>query len=85
MEVSLRFGLARELDAKELIDIKPLASFTWQDVKWLVGHTKLPIIAKGILRPDDALQAIDAGCKAIWISNHGGRVLDTTPAPVSLI
>lgn len=52
-------------------------------VKWLVGFTKLPVIAKGILRPEDAVNAINAGCQAIIVSNHGGRNLDTTPATVS--
>lgn len=54
-------------------------------VKWLVGFTKLPVIAKGILRPEDAVKAIEAGCQGIIVSNHGGRNLDTTPATVSII
>lgn len=57
-------------------------SSTWKDVKWLVDKTNLPVIAKGILRGDDAIRAIEAGCQAIIVSNHGGRNLDTTPATV---
>ena len=57
-------------------------SLTWEDVKWLVGFTKLPVIAKGILRGDDALKAIECGVKGILVSNHGARQVDTTPATV---
>lgn len=58
-------------------------SLTWNDVKWLVGFTELPVIAKGVMRSECALKAIESGCKAVWVSNHGGRLVDTTPAPVS--
>lgn len=46
--------------------------------------TTLPIIAKGILRADDAIKAVEAGCSAILVSNHGARQLDGVPATVSL-
>lgn len=59
------------------------SSLTWDDVKWLVRIAELPVIAKGIMRREDAVKAADAGCAAVWVSNHGGRLLDTTPAPVS--
>lgn len=46
--------------------------------------TKLPIIAKGVLRGDDALKAVEAGCAAILVSNHGARQLDGVPATVDI-
>lgn len=46
--------------------------------------TKLPIIAKGIIRGDDAVRAVKAGCAAILVSNHGARQLDGVPATVYL-
>lgn len=58
-------------------------SSTWEDLKWLLGFTDLPVIVKGVMRPDDAVKAVEAGCAAVWVSNHGGRLVDTTPAPVS--
>lgn len=59
-------------------------SLSWdKDIKWLTGMTTLPVIAKGVLRVQDALKAIEVGCRAVMISNHGGRNLDTTPATVS--
>lgn len=50
---------------------------TWPDVEWLRGITRLPIILKGILHPDDALIAVSLGVSGIIVSNHGGRTLDT--------
>lgn len=52
---------------------------TWEDISWLVAHTKLPVLLKGILHPLDVQPALDAGAAGIIVSNHGGRVLDTTP------
>lgn len=49
---------------------------TWNDLKFLRQHTKLPIILKGILHPDDARKSIDFGMDGIIISNHGGRQVD---------
>ncbi len=48
-------------------------ALTWQDLSFLRARTKLPILLKGILHPDDARQAIDAGMDGIIVSNHGGR------------
>lgn len=46
---------------------------TWNDLPWLRSMTKLPLILKGILHPDDARRAIDGGVDGIYCSNHGGR------------
>ena len=50
---------------------------TWADVRWLVRATRLPVVLKGILHPDDARLALDCGAAGIIVSNHGGRTLDT--------
>lgn len=60
-------------------------SLTWDDVEWLVGFSKLPVLVKGILRSDDALKAIECGVNGILVSNHGARQVDTVPATVSII
>ena len=57
----------------------------WQDVAWLRSITKLPVVIKGIVRPDDAVQAVEAGVAAIIVSNHGARQLDTAPATISVL
>lgn len=51
-------------------------TLTWDDLKFLREHTRLPILLKGILHPDDARQALDAGAAGIIVSNHGGRQVD---------
>lgn len=58
---------------------------TWDDVAWLRSVTKLPIVLKGILSPDDAEQAIALGVDGIGVSNHGGRTLDTLPATIDAL
>ena len=49
---------------------------TWRDLEWLESLSPLPLVIKGILRPDDAVRAVEYGAKAIVVSNHGGRQLD---------
>ncbi|MGO9466113.1 MAG: lactate 2-monooxygenase [Isosphaeraceae bacterium] len=49
---------------------------TWDDLARLTQSTKLPILVKGILHPDDARRAVDAGARGVIVSNHGGRQLD---------
>jgi lactate 2-monooxygenase len=46
---------------------------TWNDLPWLRSMTKLPLILKGILHPEDVRRAIDGGVDGIYCSNHGGR------------
>ncbi|MFD1413031.1 alpha-hydroxy-acid oxidizing protein [Oceanobacillus jeddahense] len=49
---------------------------TWDDIDFLREHTKLPIILKGILHPEDAKLAVKKGVDGIIVSNHGGRQVD---------
>jgi 4-hydroxymandelate oxidase len=58
---------------------------TWQDLEWLQSLTKLPIIVKGVLRGDDALRAVEHGAKAVIVSNHGGRQLDSAIASIDAL
>lgn len=51
-------------------------ALTWADVEWLQSLSPLPVVVKGILRPDDAIRAVEHGAKAVIVSNHGGRQLD---------
>ena len=51
-------------------------SLTWDDLPFLRSKTKLPIVLKGILHPDDARRALDAGVDGVIVSNHGGRQVD---------
>jgi 4-hydroxymandelate oxidase len=53
---------------------------TWHDLEWLVRRSPLDVLVKGVLRGDDAMRCVEAGAKAIIVSNHGGRHLDGTVA-----
>ena len=58
---------------------------TWDDIAWLRSAVKIPVVLKGILHPDDAELAIEAGASAIVVSNHGGRNLDTAVATIDAL
>ena len=57
---------------------KPVFRKTTSELRELVDSTKLPFIAKSIMSVEDALAAVDAGVSGIDVSNHGGRILDST-------
>jgi len=61
---------------KHGMDYSARPGFTWSELNWLCARTKLPVVLKGVMRPDDALEAIHSGVAAIYVSNHGGRALD---------
>ncbi len=58
------------------LDVFADPSLTWDDLAFLRERTRLPIVLKGVLHPDDARRAQDAGMDAVQVSNHGGRQLD---------
>ncbi|XP_012310844.2 2-Hydroxyacid oxidase 1 [Aotus nancymaae] len=60
-------------------------SINWEDIKWLRRLTSLPIVAKGILRGDDAREAVKHGLNGILVSNHGARQLDGVPATIDAL
>jgi len=57
-------------------------SLTWESIDWIRKQTRLPIVLKGIVRPDDAARAVAHGAAGVWVSNHGGRQLDCCEATV---
>jgi 4-hydroxymandelate oxidase len=61
------------------------ASLTWEHVDWVRSHTKLPLLLKGILAPEDAKLAIEHGADGVVVSNHGARNLDTTPSTLEAL
>ncbi len=58
------------------LDVFADPSLTWDDLAFLRDRTRLPIVLKGVLHPDDARRALDAGMDAVQVSNHGGRQID---------
>jgi len=55
-------------------------SLTWETLEWLVDRSPVPVLAKGVVRADDAQRCVDAGVGGIVVSNHGARNLDTVVA-----
>jgi 4-hydroxymandelate oxidase len=60
-------------------------SLSWADVAWLRERTRLPLVLKGILHPEDARRAAEHGASAVVVSNHGGRQLDGAVASISAL
>lgn len=52
----------------------------WKDIEWVCSITKLPILLKGVLNPEDAALAVNSGVSGLIVSNHGARNLDTLPS-----
>lgn len=62
-----------------------MPEFSWKDAEWLLGEWNGPAAPKGVVRPDDAKRAADMGFSTIWVSNHGARQLETSPATIDVL
>jgi isopentenyl diphosphate isomerase/L-lactate dehydrogenase-like FMN-dependent dehydrogenase len=60
-------------------------ALTWKDLASLRQHTRLPVLLKGILDPEDARKALDQGVEGIIVSNHGGRQVDGAVAALDAL
>jgi 4-hydroxymandelate oxidase len=58
---------------------------TWKDIDWLRSFSRVPVLLKGVLNPEDADRAVQAGVAGIIVSNHGSRNLDTLPATIDAL
>ena len=74
-----------DTSVKEFLDGQLDRSLTWKDVEWLAAEWGGPLIIKGVQTVDDCRNAANAGATAVMLSNHGGRQLEGTPAPVDCI
>jgi 4-hydroxymandelate oxidase len=61
------------------------AALSWKDVEWLRSVSKIPLVLKGVMNPDDADRAAKSGVAGIIVSNHGGRNLDTLPPTIEAL
>lgn len=78
---SLRENLRSPLPrgaVETFLDVFSTPALTWADLAKAREWTSLPILLKGIVHPDDAARAIDEGVDGVWVSNHGGRQIDTS-------
>jgi L-lactate dehydrogenase (cytochrome) len=76
---------ARAISLAEYVGAQFDPGLSWKDVEWLRGQWSGPIVLKGIQTVADAIIAADEGVEAIALSNHGGRQLDSAPAPLDLL
>jgi L-lactate dehydrogenase (cytochrome) len=65
---------------REWVDAQFDPSVTWDDIGWVREHWRGRLVVKGVLDPEDARHAADAGVDGIVVSNHGGRQLDSVPS-----
>lgn len=83
------FAVAMDIDAAGLPFLKnfnpPAGSKSVEQLKEIVDILDVPFIIKGIMTPEAALKAKEAGASAIVVSNHGGRVLDQCPATAEVL
>lgn len=75
----VRVNLGTAADAPKARDLGPA------DISWLHERTGLPVVVKGVLRPEAASAAVVAGAAAVWVSNHGGRQLATAPRTADVL
>jgi L-lactate dehydrogenase (cytochrome) len=81
-----RVASARNVnDFRSWIDSQFDPSVSWRDIEWLRKEWTGPLIIKGVLDPDDACAAAEAGASAVVVSNHGGRQLDCVPSSISML
>ena len=73
-------GASSPSDFREWVDAQFDPSVTWDEVAWVREHWDGPLLVKGVLDPEDARRAVDAGVDGIVVSNHGGRQLDSVPS-----
>ena len=62
-----------------------MPEFSWKDAEWLLGEWNGPAAIKGVIRPEDALTAVETGFSTMWVSNHGARQLETSPATIDVL
>ena len=72
-------------DFKEWVDAQFDPSVTWNDIAWVRENWKGKLVVKGVLDPEDARRAVDAGVDGLVVSNHGGRQLDSVPSTAAAL
>ena len=71
---------------KQLILLVLCRQLTWEVIAWLRSVTRLKLVVKGVMTPEDAaIAAWEHGVDGIWVSNHGGRQVDTAPATIEVL
>ena len=69
----------------EFVRLHKKNDIDWSVIKFIQNESGLPVYAKGIMCKEDARLALEAGVNGIYVSNHGARQLDTTPATIEVL
>jgi isopentenyl diphosphate isomerase/L-lactate dehydrogenase-like FMN-dependent dehydrogenase len=85
IQITRRHGRSGRSAVQRFVQIYSRPSLTWDDLPFLRERTKLPIVLKGVLHPDDASRALDHGVNGILVSNHGGRQVDGSIASLEAL
>ncbi|KAF5254678.1 hypothetical protein FANTH_611 [Fusarium anthophilum] len=72
---------ATELDPSLIMN----STLSWDDISWFQDITSMPIVLKGVQRVEDVIKAAEYGVHAVILSNHGGRQLDYSEAPIEVL
>jgi L-lactate dehydrogenase (cytochrome) len=70
---------------KDWVDAQFDPSVTWEDIAWLRERWRGRLVVKGVLDPEDARRAAEAGVDGVIVSNHGGRQLDAVPSTARVL
>jgi lactate 2-monooxygenase len=81
---NLRSGRPRA-SVETFLDIYSNPRLSWEHIATVKERTRLPVVLKGILHPDDAVKAFDLGMDAVVVSNHGGRQVDSSIATLDAL
>lgn len=73
-------GASSPAEFKDWVDAQFDPGVVWDDIAWVREHWQGRLVVKGILDPEDARKAVDAGVDGVIVSNHGGRQLDSVPS-----
>lgn len=89
LEETGAIAFAVDVDSAALINLKlrgkPVYTKSTEELKEIVESTKLPFIVKGVMTAKSALRCVEAGAYGIVVSSHGGRILEDTPCPASML
>ncbi len=74
-----------EGSVRDFVEEQMDRSLTWKDLEWLASRWHGPLVVKGVQTVEDCRKAADSGATAVMLSNHGGRQLESAPAPVDCV
>jgi len=78
-------GGKKESGLAEYVKNSKKNDIDWSIVRYIKKNSGLPVYAKGVMCGEDAILACEGGIDGIYVSNHGARQLDTTPATIEIL